>query len=152
MTFSIKQYGQWKIPYWKNEVSSKMHISKTMNEYSCLDNTLFKDILKDELDVPDYAINEKNIKKEFGYSNAGYAIPEKCMKNIIRYYKWRKNLYSKICKTLLGKQALNMLNNFNCSEIKFKYNIPAEYNNFSCEDPEYDDGQLEAYLEIGLHR
>ena len=68
MTFGIKKYGIWNEPYWKKEINSKKKLfNSSTYTYTDLDATLFKDILRDELDVPDYKINAKNINKEFGF-------------------------------------------------------------------------------------
>ena len=114
--------------------------------------TLFQTILKEELDIPDYAITEKNIKKEFGYEENGLEIKAECLKRIIAYYKWRKALFKKICKQTLDNRAEALLKQVGSDEIKFRYYIPAEYNNFSCENPSYTGGQIEAYLEIALYK
>lgn len=148
MTFGIKRFGNWKTSYWKPEVSTKMHFSANSDEYTGLDEVIFKDILKDELDVPDYIINEKNINKEFGFAYNGNKIPAECMKQIINYYKWRKILFKKICDCVLNNNINALLKKFGCDELKFKYYIPAECNNFSCEEPNYTGGQIEAYIEI----
>lgn len=154
MTYGIKRYGVWRTLYWRaDEVKDSREIfSKNGEEYADLDATLFKEILKEELDVPDYAITEKNIKKEFGYEENGLEIKPECLKRIIGYYKWRSALFRKICKQTLDNRAEALLKQIGSDEIKFRYYIPAEYNNFSCEDPAYTGGQTEAYLEIALYR
>jgi hypothetical protein len=154
MTYGIKRYGTWRTRYWRaDEVKDSREIfSKNGEEYADLDVTLFKEILKEELDVPDYAVTEKNIKKEFGYEENGLEIKPECLKRIVEYYKWRKALFKKICKQTLDNRAEALLKQIGSDEIKFRYYIPAEYNNFSCEDPAYTGGQTEAYLEIALYR
>ena len=148
MTFGIKKFGNWKTSYWKPEVSDKIHFNTSYDEYTSLDEVTFKNILKDELDIPDYTVNEKNINREFGFSYNNNKIPAECMKQIINYYKWRKTLFKKICDSLLNNNANAMMDKLGCDELKFKYYIPAECNNFSCEEPNYTGGQVEAYIEI----
>ena len=65
MTYGIKRCGTWHTPYWRaDEIKDNRKIfSKNSDEYTELDAMLFQAILKEELDVPDYAITEKNIKK-----------------------------------------------------------------------------------------
>lgn len=155
MTYGIKRCGTWRTPYWRaDEVKDNREIlSKNSDEYADLDATLFQAILKEELDVPDYAVTEKNIKKEFGYTaDDKSAIKTECLKKITAYYKWRKALFKKICGQTLDNRAKALLKQVGSDEIKFRYYIPAEYNNFSCEDPSYTGGQTEAYLEITLYR
>lgn len=154
MTYGIKRVGAWRTPYWRaDEVKDDRIISnRNSEEYTDLDATLFKAILNEELDVPDYPITEKNIKKEFGYDENGLDINAECLKNIIAYYKWRKALFKKICRQILDNRAEALLKQIGSDEIKFRYYIPAEYNNFSCEDPSYTGGQTEAYLEITLRK
>ncbi len=153
MTFGIKNHGVWNAPYWKEELNNRKKLfSKHTFEYTDLDEMLFKDILRDELDVPDYAINAKNINKEFGFTSNGKKIPKECIKKIVNYYKWRKELFEKICKLLLNNNAKALLNDAGCDELTFRYCIPAKYNNFSTEDANYTGGQIEAYLEIGVYR
>ena len=151
MKYEIKKHGIWNEPYWKEELKSKKKLfSANTYVYSDLDEMLFKDILRDELDVPDYAINAKNINKEFGFTGNGRKIPEDCIKQIINYYKWRKDLFEKICKMLLNNGAETILNKYGCNEFVLKYDIPAKYNNFSTEEPNYTGGQIEAYIEIRI--
>lgn len=155
MTYGIKRCGAWRTPYWRaDEVKDNREIfSKNSDEYTDLDTTLFQTILKEELDVPDYAITEKNIKKEFGYATDDEPeMKAECLEKIIAYYKWRKALFKKICRQTLDNRAEALLKQVGSDEIKFRYYIPAEYNNFSCEDPSYTGGQTEAYLEIALYR
>ena len=152
MTFKIKRYGSWKTSYYREtEVNDhKKIINSNYDEYSDLNVTLFKNILKDELDVPDYAINKNNILKEFGYEQLDKNIPDECINQIVGYYKFRKDLYIKICNQTLDNRAEALLKQLGCDELSFKYFIPAEYNNFSCEEPHYTGGQIEAYIEITL--
>lgn len=154
MTYGIKRCGTWRTPYWQaDKVKDNREIfSKNSDEYTDLDTTLFQTILKDELDVPDYAVTEENIMKEFGYEKNGLEIKPECMKRIIEYYKWRSALFRKICEQTLDNHAEALLKQLGSDEIKFRYYIPAEYNNFSCEDPFYTSGQTEAYLEIALYK
>ena len=153
MTFGIKKYGIWNEPYWKEELKSKKTIlSANTYEYTNLDVTLFKDILRDELDVPDYEINAKNINKEFGFTDNGKKIPDDCIKQIVNYYKWRKELFDKICKLLLNNGAEALLKQTSCDVLVFRYNIPAKYNNFSTEEADYTGGQEAAYLEVAIYR
>ena len=154
MTYGIKRCGTWRTQYWKaNEgKNSRKIFSKNSDEYTDLDTTLFQTILKEELDVPDYAITEENIMKEFGYEKNGLEIKPECMKRIIEYYKWRSALFRKICEQTLDNRAEALLKQLGSDEIKFRYYIPAEYNNFSCEDSSYTGGQTEAYLEIALYK
>ena len=154
MTYGIKMRGAWRTPYWRaDEVKDdKEMLSKNSEEYADLDVTLFKEILKEELDVPDYAVTEKNIKKEFGYEENGAEIKAECLKKVVAYYKWRKALFKKICGQTLDNRAEALLKQVGSDEIRFRYYIPAEYNNFSCDDPNYTGGQTEAYLEVALYR
>ena len=154
MTYGIKRCGTWHTPYWRaDEIKDNRKIfSKNSDEYTDLDVTLFQAILKEELDVPDYAITEKNIKKEFGYEENGREIKAECIRQIIAYYKWRKALFKKICGQTLDNRAEALLKQVGSDEIKLRYYIPAEYNNFSCTDPSYTGGQAEAYLEIALYK
>ena len=155
MTYGIKRCGTWRTPYWRaDEVKDNREIfSKNSDEYADLDATLFQAILKEELDVPDYAVTEKNIKKEFGYAaDDKSAIKTECLKKITAYYKWRKALFKKICGQTLDNRAEALLKQVGSDEIKLRYYIPAEYNNFSCTDPSYTGGQAEAYLEIALYK
>ena len=66
MTYGIKKCGTWRTQYWQaDEVKDNREIFYKNNaEYTDLDTTLFQTVLKEELDVPDYAITEKNIMKE----------------------------------------------------------------------------------------
>ena len=155
MKYGFKRYGKWNSPYWKNDKdkNAPLIINANSDEYSTLDLATFKDLLKDELDVPDYEINEENIKKEFGYDEGGLKMSDECIANIISYYTWRKELFERICKFFLnGKQAELFINSTGADELRFKYFIPAKYNNFSTEDPSYDGGQVEAYIEVVLYR
>ena len=154
MTYGIKRYGAWRTPYWRaDEVKDSREItSKTSDEYADLDETLFKAVLKEELDVPDYEITEENIKREFGYEENGSEIKAECMKRIVEYYKWRKALFERICGQTLDNRAEALLDRVCSDEITFKYALPAEYNNFSCDDPSYTGGQIEAHLEITLRK
>jgi len=151
MTYGIKRCGTWHAPYFGSEDGKKV-FNKNADEYTDLDATLFKKVLESELDVPDYAITEKNIKREFGYEQHGLEIKAECMKRIVAYYKWRLALFKKICRQTLDNRAEALLKQVGSDEIKFRYYIPAEYNNFSCEDPSYTGGQTEAYIEIALYR
>lgn len=154
MTYGIKRYGTWRTQYWiaSDGKNSREIFYKNNVEYTDLDTTLFQTVLKEELDVPDYAITEKNIMKEFGYEKNNLEIKPECMKRIVEYYKWRSALFRKICEQMLDNKADALLKQVGSDEIKFKYYIPAEYNNFSCEDPSYTGGQTEAYLEITLYK
>lgn len=153
MTFRIKKHGIWNKPYWKDELKCKKKLLNTNTQvYVDLDEMFFKDILRDELDVPDYTINAKNINKEFGFTDNGMKIPEDCIKHIVNYYKWRKELFEKICKLLLNNGAEVLLKNADCDELTFRYYIPAKYNNFSTEEANYTGGQVEAYLEVAIYR
>lgn len=153
MTFGIKKYGVWNELYWKEELKSKkMILSENTYEYTNLDVTLFKDILRDELDVPDYEINAKNINKEFGFTDNDKKIPADCIKQIVNYYKWRKELFDKICKLLLNNGAEALLKKIGCDELTLRYNIPAKYNNFSTEEADYTGGQEAAYIEVAIYR
>lgn len=152
MTFRIKKHGIWNEPYWKEELRSKKTIfSANTYVYTDLDEVLFKDILRDELDVPDYTINAKNINKEFGFTDNGRKIPKDCIRHIINYYKWRKELFEKICKLFLNNGAKALLEKSGCDELTFRYYIPAKYNNFSTEEANYTGGQVEAYLEVAVY-
>ena len=152
MTYEIKKYGAWNAPYWKEELKSKKLFSTNTDVYYDLDEMLFKDILRDELDVPDYEINAKNINKEFGFTYNGKKIPDDCIKQIVNYYKWRKELFEKICKLLLNNGAEALLKKTDCDELTFRYYIPAKYNNFSTEEANYTGGQEAAYLEVAIYR
>lgn len=154
MTFGIKIHGTWHSPYWReDEVNDHRKIvNSNSDEYSGLDVTLFKAILNEELDVPDYPINEKNIIKEFGYADCDKKIPAECMKQIIGYYKFRKGLFKKICSQTLDNRAEALLKQLGCDEVTFKYFIPAEYNNFSCDEPGYTGGQVGAFIEVALRK
>lgn len=152
MTYEIKKYGAWNSPYWKEELKSKKLFSTNTDVYYDLDEMLFKDILRDELDVPDYEINAKNINKEFGFTDNGRKIPDDCIKQIVNYYKWRKALYEKICKLLLNNGAEALLKKTGSDELTFRYYIPAKCNNFSTEEADYTGGQEAAYLEVAIYR
>lgn len=153
MTFGIKKYGIWNEPYWKKEINSKKKLfNSSTYTYTDLDATLFKDILRDELDVPDYKINAKNINKEFGFSGNIEKISTDCMTHIVNYYKWRKELFEKICKLLLNNNAEALLKTTGCDELTLRYYIPAKYNNFSTKETNYTGGQIEAYLEVAIYR
>ena len=153
MTFGIKKHGVWNEPYWKEEAKSKKKLfSANTYAYTDLDVALFKDILKDELDVPDYEINAKNINREFGFSDNSKKIPTDCIAHIVNYYKWRKALFERICKLLLNNGAEAMLKNIGCDELTLRYYIPAKYNNFSTEEANYTGSQVEAYLEVAIYR
>lgn len=152
MTYEIKKYGAFHAPYWKEELKSKKLFSTNTDVYYDLDETLFKAILRDELDVPDYEINAKNINKEFGFTDNGEKIPNDCIKQIVNYYKWRKGLFEKICKLLLDNGAEALLKKTGCDELTFRYYIPAKYNNFSTEEANYTGGQEAAYLEVAIYR
>ena len=151
MTYGIKRCGTWRAPYFGAEDSKKI-FSKNTDEYTDLDATLFKKVLESELDVPSYAITEKNIKKEFGYEENGLEIKAECIKQIIAYYKWRKALFKKICGQIFNNHAKALLKQVGSDEIKFRYYIPAKYNNFSTEEANYTGGQVEAYLEVAIYR
>ena len=155
MTYGIKRHGTWRTQYLRaDEVKNKREI-RTSNgeEYTDLDAALFREILNEELDVPDYPITEKNIKKElFCYKEDESKISDECLKHVVDYYKWRKALFKKICGQTLDNRAEALLKQVGSDEIKFRYYIPAEYNNFSCEDPAYTGGQTEAYIEIALYK
>ena len=155
MTYGLKRYGKWRTPYWRaDEIKNRREIdSANSDEYSDLDAALFEAILREELDVPDYAVNEKNIKKEFfSYKEDGADIKAECLKQIVAYYRWRAALFKKICGQTLNNKAESLLKQTGADEIKFRYYIPAEYNNFSCEEAPYTGGQTEAYLEIAVRR
>ena len=101
MTYGIKRCGTWHTPYWRaDEIKDNRKIfSKNSDEYTELDAMLFQAILKEELDVPDYAITEKNIKKEFGYEENGCEIKVECLKQIRKHpdYEFKVNdLYTKL--------------------------------------------------------
>jgi len=153
MTFGIKNHGVWNESYpGKETKSGKKFFSTKTYAYFDLDETLFKNILKDELDVPDYAINAKNINKEFGFTGNGREISADCVKHIVDYYKWRKGLFKKICGLFLNKGAKTLLDKAGCDELTFKYRIPAKYNNFSTEELDYTGGQVDAYMEVTVHK
>lgn len=152
MTYRLKIHGTWKTSYWKPEISSSRYTSSIDNEYSDLSEELFKTMLNEELDIPEYDITEENISREFGYTANGMSIPARCVDNIIKYYAWRKALFEKICKAVLGGAAEQCMDKAGCDELSFKYMLPAEYNNFSCEDPDYDSGQVDAFIEVGVSR
>ena len=152
MTYGIKRFGEWRCPFWRaDELKNNREIlSRNCEEYADLDDRLFREILRDELDVPYYAITEKNIRKEFGYEKNNIEMNPECLKKIVAYYRWRKALFKKI--TNLTALAKNTLKKIGSDEMTFRYYVPAEYNNFSCEDPEYTGGQLRAYIEITLRK
>lgn len=153
MTYGIKMCGTWHMPYWRSEEikNGGLIYSKNVAEYTDLDQALFKAILNEELDVPSYAINEQNIRKEFGRGESN-ELPDACLKQIVGYYKWRKALFKKICGQTTNNRAEALLNQVGADEVTLKYYIPAECNNFSCEEAPYTGGQTEAYIEVTLRR
>ena len=74
MTYGIKKCGTWRTQYWQaDEVKDNREIFYKNNaEYTDLDTTLFQTVLKEELDVPDYVITEKNIMKESIVERKGF--------------------------------------------------------------------------------
>ena len=152
MQYGLKIHGVWNAPRWNAEKGDDRRITHVEdNSYSGLDEDQFKDILKEELDVVDYPITPKNIKKEFGYSGKGADIDEACMKRIVGYYKFRKALYEKICKAFLAGGSDAMAKKLGVDEAMFRYDIPEKCNSFDCGDPEYDSGQLEAWIEVSFY-
>ena len=145
MKYSIKTYGLWKTSWWKDESKKVCH--KSIDEYSDLDEETFKSVLNDELDVPDYELTPENIKRNFGYSSSNEAqISDACIERIIKYYSFRRDLYSKIIKTFIeGAASLP-----DASIVTIRFNLPPEGNNFSCEDASYDGGQIEAWIEVAV--
>lgn len=152
MTFKIKQHGMWRNEHWRaDEVNdSKKIISMHDDEYSDLDPVLFKLVLNDILDVPEYELTEENINREFGFEKHDIKIPDACVSQILEYYKFRKALFTRICEQVLNNKAEALLSQAGCDEVTFKYCIPAKFNNFSCEEPDYTGGQVEACLEISI--
>lgn len=151
MKYGIKTHGLWNAPYWKDAEDKKKNIfHKSEESYCDLDEKSFKEILNDELDVPDYAITPKNISREFGYTGTGFKIDDACMIRIVEYYKFRKSLYKKICDLLFSKEMTKTVKRFGAAEFMLRYDIPAEYNSFDCDDPNYDAGQIEAWIEISV--
>ena len=148
--YSLKVHGKWNNPYLHANNKDKKSILYTNdNIYDNLNISQVKQILKDELDVISYTPTRNNIIKEFSFFHKELTnIDNKCIKKIIKYYKFRKNLYNKICKNIIGNNIESFIKKIGVTSIVFNYNIPAEYNNFSCENPNYDGGQVEAYIEV----
>lgn len=145
MKYSIKIYGLWKTSWWKDESKKVCH--KSIDEYSDLDEETFKSVLNDELDVPDYELTPENIKRNFGYSGSNETqISDACIERIIKYYSFRRDLYSKIIKVLIEDSA--SMSAAGITAVRF--NLPPEGNNFSCEDASYDGGQIEAWIEVAM--
>lgn len=145
MKYSIKTYGMWKTSWWKDESKKVCH--KSIDEYSDLDEETFKSVLNDELDVPDYELTPENIKRNFGYSGSNEAqISDACIERIIKYYSFRRDLYSKIIKMLIEDSA--SMSAAGITAVRF--NLSPEGNNFSCEDASYDGGQIEAWIEVAM--
>jgi hypothetical protein len=149
--YGLKIYGFWKTQWWNDkENNGKTMAHHETTFYDELDDLLFNDILRDELDVVNYQITADNIKKEFGFTVNNRQISDECIVRIIKYYKFRKHLYEKIRDNFLNCKAEKMIESSGSDVITFKYKIPAEYNNFSCEDSGYTGGQHDAWIEILL--
>lgn len=150
--YNLEIYGIWHTPYINSNQKNidEQNAQKVMYSsnicYGDLDSKTFLEILETELDVVKYSLTAKNIKKEFGYSDTNI-ISDACIKRIIKYYKFRKDLYNKISKEILIT-IKNLIKKTNLSEIALKYDIPADCNNFSCEDPDYTGGQKDAWIKI----
>lgn len=152
MKYGLKVHGVWNAPWWNAEKDDgRTIVHSEDNFYNGLDEDQFKSILKEEIDVVDYKITPKNVKKEFGYTGNGLDIDKACMKRIIGYYKFRKELYEKICKQFLDGGAETMAKKLGVTEAIFRYDVPEECNSFDCKDPEYDSGQLEAWIEVSFY-
>lgn len=151
MTFSIKRRGTWRNPYWRAEEvkNDRKILSRTADEYEDLDEGLFEEILREELDVPDYEPTEENVLKELGYAKRGAEMKPECLRQVTEYYRWRRDLFERIKRQVLSGRAELLLRESGASEVSFRYALPAEYNNFSCEEAPYDGGQVDACLEIG---
>lgn len=124
------------------------YISVEDRTYAAMNEGQFAKILKEELDIADYPLTPKNIKKEFGFEESGNAISDECIDRIIKYYKFRKDLYSKIAKQFTCSAAEALLKKLGADIVTVKYYIPYYGNSFSCEDPEYDGGHVEAWIEV----
>lgn len=148
--YGLKVHGIWNSPYLHvNNKDKKSILYTSDNIYDNLNIKQVKQILKDELDVISYSPTKNNIIREFGFFHKKLTnIDKACIKKIIEYYKFRKSLYNEICKTVLCNNMTSFMKKNNITSISFNYNIPAEYNNFSCDDPNYDGGQVEAYIEV----
>ena len=148
--YGFKTHGVWFAPWAYDEKGSKITTVHD-SSYLGLDAKTFDDVLKCELDVPEYRITPKRIASEFGYGASPTGIPAACMDKIVGYYKFRKSLYDKIKGQLLDKsRATYLMRMSGADEVILKYDIPPEANSFSCEDPDWDSGQTEAWVEASV--
>ena len=149
MDYELTTYGLWNNKNWVESSKRNTILTESMSSFKCLDESSFKTILKDELDVPDYKVDKKSILKEFGYDkHSEIKVPDECIQQIIKYYTWRKALHGKICKSIAN--AKKLMSNSNADKLALKFYIPAECNNFSFEEPHYTAGQVEAWIEVVL--
>lgn len=158
MTYGFKRYGSWTSPYWKDEAkdSPKNIVNSNSDEYAQLSLEQFKDVLHDELDIPDYEITSENIYTEFGFDCRKTKNEAKCIEHLVEYYKWRKELFDRIVAAVVDNTSFGGIQDrfeaLGCDELRIRFNMPAKYNNFSTEDPDYDGGQTEAYIEVVMYK
>lgn len=150
MRYRICLHNVWSCDDWghSTKLNDDAYITVDDRQYIAMNEGQFTKLLKEELDVVDYPLTPKNIKKELGFEESGNAISDECIDRIIKYYKFRKDLYSKIAKKFTCSSAELMLKSLGADIVTAKYYIPYYGSSFSCEDPEYDGGHIESWIEV----
>jgi len=152
MTYGFRTYGLWKTSWWRNDDDKAKLLHTSTDEYSEMNEDLFKQVLLDQLDIPEYELTPEKIKEEFfSFSADKQAVSDACVQRIIKYYSFRKELYEKIIKLFTGDGiAKKLLEDAKPETLSMHFDIPPEGNNFSCEDPEYTGGQINAWIEVAV--
>lgn len=139
--YSFKTYGLWNSS-WLSEDDKRVHRADIV-EYSKLDSEMLIKIALEELDVPDYDITFENIKNEHNKYNP--MISDECVQRILDYYAFRKRLFKKVEEVSKMTSCMH-----GAKSMAFRFDLPAEFNNFSMNDEDCDSGQIEAWIEVAV--
>jgi hypothetical protein len=144
MKYTVTLFNKFRRPYIYGKKDTKC-INTDYSSYETEDRSLFKQMIKDLLDVPIAELSLEEIKEQFSSHPYDRDISEEKLVAIQNFYNGRFAL----CRTIM--ETLDS-HNFKYDEVlKLQYDIPYEYNHFVVEDnDEFDEEQIEAYISLEI--
>jgi hypothetical protein len=136
MKYTLKKTSSFSYNY-KNYAQNKNIPKDSIVTHECNDvfvassKEVIIDIIKSELDVPDYELTRENIKKEFLFNTE---VSAKSFEHIFNYYDYRKRMFVEIVKWIETQKG---------EDDYFHFEIPYEYNHFEIIDNEMSNSEIQ---------
>lgn len=146
MKYTVTLFNKFRRPYFYEKKDTTC-INVEQSSYETEDMSLFKQMIKDLLDVPIAELSLEEVKEQFSSPPYNRDISEEKLVAIQNYYNGRFAL----CRTIMDDIDNESSLPDGHESTKLKYNIPYEYNHFVVEDDdEYNEEQIEAYMMLEI--